>query len=384
MMMKKKTVIAVLILCIAIGLLFVAPVYSARLKRAPTYTDLQAEFEEKGLFLPTEDALPFTVEQVGYVMAGSNSDVGHIVNGKLHYQDTAINCGIWLYSPDEDGNRNGYPLYPGVECKQYSAGEFRLTEVAFSYGEQSFRIVADYPVDTPDEVTKYLKETLLESAESILRQFDIAAGNFISLPTELTAHWVIEETDGTATSQAAIPRGDKWYQLTEGEYRQILAGADPDEVLAARWEWYVPTAPYSMAMQNTAVYTYKAPADMAPADAALACAELFMNDLQAESSARTFTIEQYRDLSVELMPTADMDTKAAEDYFLQAEEISEHTWIVKMVVEFRYSGTYSPLGELPEGTWTDLLHQGSPIGFLLRQEGNTFTMRSRYDTANGD
>jgi hypothetical protein len=98
------------------------------------------------------------------------------------------------------------------------------------------------------------------------------------------------------------------------------------------------------------------------------------------SDARTFTITEYRDLKVRLLPTTDMDRESADIYVLRPSEISKDTWIVEIDVSFQYEGVISPIGSADQ-RWIDSLYQGSPIGFLLTRNGTEYTMRSRYSGA---
>ncbi len=109
-------------------------------------------------------------------------------------------------------------------------------------------------------------------------------------------------------------------------------------------------------------------------------AKSFLDDLMTPSDARTFTITEYRDLKVRLLPTTDMDRESADIYVLRPSEISKDTWIVEIDVSFQYEGVISPIGSADQ-RWIDILYQGSPIGFLLTRNGTEYTMRSRYSDA---
>lgn len=132
---------------------------------------------------------------------------------------------------------------------------------------------------------------------------------------------------------------------------------------------------------NTKMYEYTVNTDgldseSALNEAALALSELYLKDMMTESDDRTFRITTYRNLNVHLKPTISMDTETAAIYRLQDYERNEHCWIMEIDVEFQYEGTLSPVGSM-ENVWIDTLYQSSPIGFLVRQDGHTFTMQSR-------
>lgn len=171
---------------------------------------------------------------------------------------------------------------------------------------------------------------------------------------------------------------DRTYHIAAGE-KEMWAELDQ---LVAQDQRPEEVKKQSTVMEHTAAYSYEAPAGTTPEEGALACARLFLEGLRQPAEERTFQIERYQDLGVTVMPTTTMDAETANIYFLQPEEISETTWVVEVEALFQFSGSLSPYGPWP-GVWVEDLHQGSPVGFLLRQEGNTFTLQSRYEAANG-
>jgi hypothetical protein len=77
-----------------------------------------------------------------------------------------------------------------------------------------------------------------------------------------------------------------------------------------------------------------------------------------------------------------MDAESVAIYNMKENEISENTWIAEINITFKFDGSYSPIGPIND-QWIDNLYQGSPIGFLMTKDGNTYTFQSRYNTANG-
>lgn len=143
---------------------------------------------------------------------------------------------------------------------------------------------------------------------------------------------------------------------------------------------------YSTTIENTTLYWYnddgvltsEQNASLSPEEAAKELAILFMDDLKAEKEERTFRVTEYKDLSVSVMPTSQMDKETAAIYFLKDEEISPNTWVVEITVSYKYEGTLSPIGP-SNGEWIDVLYQASPIGFLMTKEGNSYSLQSRYE-----
>ena len=120
---------------------------------------------------------------------------------------------------------------------------------------------------------------------------------------------------------------------------------------------------------------------ISPEAAAYKLAELFMQDLMTEDETRTYRVTEYKDLSVTLRSTMEMDSETACIYFLKESEISEDTWIVEISVLYKYEGALSPIGP-SNHEWIDVLYQGSPIDFLLKRDGGTYSLQSRYETEN--
>lgn len=143
---------------------------------------------------------------------------------------------------------------------------------------------------------------------------------------------------------------------------------------------------YSTTIENTTLYWYtdngvltsEQNTSLSPEDAAYELAVLFMDDLKAEKEGKTFRVTEYKDLSVSVMPTSQMDKETAAIYFLKDEEISPDTWIVEIAVSYKYEGTLSPIGP-SNGEWIDVLYQASPVGFLMTKEGNSYSLQSRYE-----
>lgn len=142
---------------------------------------------------------------------------------------------------------------------------------------------------------------------------------------------------------------------------------------------------YSTTIENTTLYWYtdngvltsEQNTSLSLEDAAYELAVLFMDDLKAEKEGKTFRVTEYKDLSVSVMPTSQMDKETAAIYFLKDEEISPDTWVVEIAVSYKYEGTLSPIGP-SNGEWIDVLYQASPVGFLMAKEGNSYSLQSRY------
>ena len=142
---------------------------------------------------------------------------------------------------------------------------------------------------------------------------------------------------------------------------------------------------YSTTIENTTLYLYadtgvvdsRQPGLLSPEEAAQKLAVLFMEDLKTDSEERTFKVTEYKNLSVSVMPTSQIDAETAAIYSLREEEVSPDTWLVEISVSYKYEGILSPVGP-SNGEWIDILYQASPIGFLMTKDGNSYSLQSRY------
>ena len=135
---------------------------------------------------------------------------------------------------------------------------------------------------------------------------------------------------------------------------------------------------YSTVLQETSVYTLDAQG-LSPEEGAYLLAGQFMDSMMEESDRRTFRITEYRDLTVTVIPTLEVDEETAGIYDLAEDELVENAWIVKICAPFLYEGTLSPVGSSAGDQWIDILYQGSPVDFLMRRGGDQYTLQSRYD-----
>lgn len=143
---------------------------------------------------------------------------------------------------------------------------------------------------------------------------------------------------------------------------------------------------YSAPIENTKAYYYPTDGSVigtkdnsvdSPEGVAYELSILFMEDLKAKDKSRTFRITEYEDLTVKATPTTQLDAETAATYFLQDNEVSEHTWLVEISVRYKYEGVMSPVGP-SNNEWIDVLYQSSPVGFLMTRNGNQYLLRSRY------
>lgn len=232
---KWPFVLAALALCIVAYLvLFKVPFYTGYTYTADDYTEMQETLHKEGFFLPAESVLPFQATKYDLFRDGAtllSPYTGGSVQGTMKYKGVTID-GILL-----TGRSTQTEGYEPIKCVQSTLGSTRNTDVEFSHGEQYFSLHLSYVEGDFMEIDAYLEELAMDSAYQILKQAGIKSGDYPVLPESMTT-WSVDAANGSSISSAAVPRGDTMYYLSLEEYRSILDGADPDQVLADRWRWW--------------------------------------------------------------------------------------------------------------------------------------------------
>lgn len=135
-----------------------------------------------------------------------------------------------------------------------------------------------------------------------------------------------------------------------------------------------------MPIDNSNVFSYRAQKGETPEDAAMALAEMYIENLMIPSEEREFYITRYRNLSVTLHPTKEL-WEIPDGYFkwdITREEVGQNKWIVEIHVEYQYEGSMHVFGECPEDRWETQLYQSSQVDFLLvKHWWGEYTLQSR-------
>ena len=160
-------------------------------------------------------------------------------------------------------------------------------------------------------------------------------------------------------------QGAQVQDLQEPDY-EALGISDPDH------------AQYTAPKSCKAVCCLPNAESHTPEEAALALAKSYMNELMVPNKEASFVVTSFRNVSVDVYETTDPEIQA--NYYLSEGEISDHTWIVEIQVEYQYEGYISPIG-IGHGDrddmWFTSLIQGGPTGFLLTQADGEYTFYSR-------
>lgn len=137
--------------------------------------------------------------------------------------------------------------------------------------------------------------------------------------------------------------------------------------------------PYRSIMQNTTVYALADESHQnTPQQAAEILAKAFFDDMKMPSGDRTFYLTEYEELQVNVTWVPDLeDEKEVFDYAIQSSQKYTDCWVVNVSTRFKYEGTMSPIGESPH-EWIEHIHQGSPVGFLLKRTDTGYSFQSRY------
>ncbi len=117
---------------------------------------------------------------------------------------------------------------------------------------------------------------------------------------------------------------------------------------------------------------------LSPEEAALELATMYVENLKNDSKDRNYVITEYEDLNIKnLWRTTELDDEMISIFCLDDGEIGENKWLLEFSVRFRYEGSLDPIGP-SNGEWISVLHQGSPMGYLMEKEGNNYSLHSRY------
>lgn len=308
----------------------------------------------------------------------------HGDEGLARYEDGAAT--LWWTAEKQDDSA----LLPAAELRRSLYDGKELNMVGLTVAAHSPEQAAE----------KFVFETYRD------HRMNVSPGNIQEITDYTVVNWKINEigVDGDAVvvsfSYAFLPARDMSYFIVgnfrEGTGQYAGWGILGWEVLLELREdglWHCAVngtggitlsyygyeaLQYSSPMENDTVYRCQS---TSPEDAALTLAKAYMDDMMGYSGLRTFTILEYRNLTVWLTPT--LEENAAAVYRLGQEEIGDNTWVVDIDVEYRCVGTITdpPVGPVPEDAewWIESLAQGSPVGFLLTYDGTEYTLQSRYD-----
>lgn len=106
--------------------------------------------------------------------------------------------------------------------------------------------------------------------------------------------------------------------------------------------------------------------------------DMIMRDMMKPAENRTFTITDYRNLTIQSYSKTELSAMNLEETPLAglADKLTDDQWIALCTVEFRYEGTYSPIGDnedLPDDFWAS--DWFGMFGVLFEQEGDVFWAR---------
>lgn len=106
--------------------------------------------------------------------------------------------------------------------------------------------------------------------------------------------------------------------------------------------------------------------------------DMIMRGMMEPQENRTFTITDYRNLTIESYSKTELSAMNLEETPLAGlgNKLTDDQWIALCTVEFRYKGTYSPIGSsenLPDDFWAS--DWFGMFGVLFEQDGDVFLAR---------
>ncbi len=100
-------------------------------------------------------------------------------------------------------------------------------------------------------------------------------------------------------------------------------------------------------------------------DAAEKLAVIMFDSYTVPSPDRSFTILEYKDISVEIQPTSVILDLTQDEYQLRSPVISENAWLVNINASFRYTGMFNLVGKYPEDMWWSQMYQNQGLSPMI-------------------
>lgn len=127
--------------------------------------------------------------------------------------------------------------------------------------------------------------------------------------------------------------------------------------------------------ENPSRYTFENTEGISRQQVTEKMCDMIMRDIMKPAKNRTFTITDFRNLAIESYSKTELSAMNLEETPLAglADKLTDDQWIALCTVEFRYKGTYSPIGSnenLPDDFWAS--DWFGMFGVLFEQDGDVF------------
>ena len=148
-----------------------------------------------------------------------------------------------------------------------------------------------------------------------------------------------------------------------------------------RFGYNYPDNYFDFGVNNPTLFEYTPKENQTIEEVAYTLGEMLMNNLMQDYEGKTFVVTEYRNLKP-TMYSEQMVQEWEKSPHISGNniKIAENQWICGFAVEYKYTGIYSLLGEMPSSIeWMTGLEtdgSGEYYHFIIQKEGETYYMRS--------
>jgi hypothetical protein len=133
---------------------------------------------------------------------------------------------------------------------------------------------------------------------------------------------------------------------------------------------------FSAPIQTPNKYTYQCSNDTGISEIALELGNIMMNDFMRDYEGKTFTVTEFHNLTAHILDTAEFN-EWEENYSKLGKhvELKDNQWLCSYTCEYKYTGVYSGIGEMPADTeWMNTLYMdgsGENYIFIIQKENDS-------------
>ncbi len=109
-------------------------------------------------------------------------------------------------------------------------------------------------------------------------------------------------------------------------------------------------------------------------DAAEKLTAAMLDSMKSEDAARSFCITEYKDVSVEVLPSSTVLDSVDGEFSYGSPVVSENAWLVNPKAAFKFTGIYAPIGPPIDDRWWEGLYQGGATPMILIKTDSEYLM----------
>jgi hypothetical protein len=138
---------------------------------------------------------------------------------------------------------------------------------------------------------------------------------------------------------------------------------------------------FSAPIQSPYKYSYQCVEDKSIDEIANELGNIMLKDFMRDYEGKTFTVTEYRNITAYIMNTNEF--KDWEDRYSKLGkhiELNDNQWLCTFACEYKYTGVYSGIGEMPADLeWMNTLAtdgSGENYVFIIQKENEEYIMRA--------